>query len=242
VIVPGSQAQRLGVGAGDTIAVATAGGLVELTVAGVVEHSFPGRSGEAVLVGWGDAVERLGVQGADVFAVRYADGADGRAQAEVGELASQLALTVEPISRIEGAVGDALDQVLGLLDLLALAAVIVAALGIVNTLSMDTWERIRELGMLRAAGMSRAQVWRSVLVEAGILGGIGALVGCVAGVVVGVLLVATIAGGAPEAGIVVPGQAITLALVLGVALAMLAAAQPARIAGRRSIVAAVRAE
>ena len=65
----------------------------------------------------------------------------------------------------------------GLLDLLALAAVVVAALGIVNTLSMDTWERVRELGMLRAAGMSRRQVWRSVLVEAGILGLIGAIVG-----------------------------------------------------------------
>lgn len=242
VVVPRSQADRLGVGPGDPIAVATADGLVELTVAGIVEHSFPGRSGEAVLVGWSDAVERFGVQGADVFAVRYEDGAAGLAQAEVGELASALALTVEPISRIEGAVGDALDQVLGLLDLLALAAVVVAALGIVNTLSMDTWERIRELGMLRAAGMSRAQVWRSVLVEAGILGGVGSLVGSAAGVAVGVLLVATIAGGAPEAGIAVPWQAIGLALLLGIALAMLAAAQPARMAGRRSIVAALRAE
>ena len=48
--------------------------------------------------------------------------------------------------------GDALDRVFGLLDLLALAAVVVAGLGIVNTLSMDTWERSRELGVLRAAG------------------------------------------------------------------------------------------
>ena len=77
--------------------------------------------------------------------------------------------------------GDALDRVFGLLDLLALAAVVIAALGIVNTLSMDTWERVRELGMLRAVGMSRRQVWRSVLVEAGILGAIGAVVGSVAG-------------------------------------------------------------
>ncbi len=77
----------------------------------------------------------------------------------------------------------------GLLDLLALAAVAVAALGIVNTLSMDIWERARELGMLRAAGMSRRQVWRSVLVEAGILGAIGARGRArVAGLVVGILL------------------------------------------------------
>ena len=88
----------------------------------------------------------------------------------MAELATSYALTVAPISAVEGALGDALDRVFGLLDLLALAALVIAGLGIVNTLSMDTWERVRELGMLRAAGMSRRQVWRSVLVEAGILG------------------------------------------------------------------------
>ena len=67
---------------------------------------------------------------------------------------------------------------------------------------MDTWERIRELGVLRAAGMSRRQVWRSVLVEAGILGTIGGLVGSVAGLAVGALLLG-FAGGLPS-GIQVP--------------------------------------
>jgi putative ABC transport system permease protein len=172
--------------------------------------------------------------------VRYDPALAATASAAAGALATQLALTAAPISRVEGALGDALDRVFGLLDLLALAAVVVAGLGIVNTLSMDTWERIRELGMLRAAGMSRRQVWRSVLVEAGILGTIGALVGALAGIGVGVLLVA-FAGGL-DAGIQVPWPTIMLALVLGVGLAMLAAAQPARIAGRRSIVAAVRGE
>ncbi|MCJ7710395.1 MAG: FtsX-like permease family protein, partial [Chloroflexi bacterium] len=137
--------------------------------------------------------------------------------------------------------GDALDRIFGLLGLLALASVLIAALGIVNTLSMDTWERTRELGMLRAAGMSRKQVWRSVLVEAGILGAIGAIMGSLAGIAIGVLLVVT-AGGRIENGILLPGATILLALILGVTLAMLAAAQPARIAGRRSIVSAVRGE
>jgi ABC-type antimicrobial peptide transport system permease subunit len=80
-----------------------------------------------------------------------------------------------------------------------------------------------------------------VLVEAGILGGIGAIVGSLAGIAIGVVLVAT-AGGRLEDGILLPGATILLAMVLGVALAMLAAAQPARIAGRRSIVSAVRGE
>jgi putative ABC transport system permease protein len=103
---------------------------------------------------------------------------------------------------------------------------------------MDTWERVRELGMLRAAGMSRRQVWRSVLVEAGILGAIGAIVGSLAGIAIGVLLVLT-AGGRIEDGVRLPGPTILLAMALGIALAMLAAAQPARLAGRRSIVNAI---
>jgi putative ABC transport system permease protein len=119
--------------------------------------------------------------------------------------------------------------------------VVIAALGIVNTLSMDTWERTRELGMLRAAGMSRRQVWRSVLVEAGILGLVGSVMGSIAGVAVGVLLVLT-AGGRTDVHLLLPWPTIALAVAAGVALAMLAAAQPARVAGRRSIVGAVRGE
>jgi putative ABC transport system permease protein len=239
VILPQERAQRLGVGLGDTLLVAGLGEPAELTVVGIVGRSFPGQAGETVLVGWDDAVDRFGVAGADAFAVRYAPGAPAASHAAVAEVAGLDALTVAPISSVEGAVDDALDRVFGLLDVLSLAAVLVAGLGIVNTLFMDTWERVRELGMLRAAGMSRSQVWRSVVVEAGILGLIGSAVGSATGLAVGVLLIAT-AGGRLDAGIRLPLPTIALALVAGVVLAMLAAAQPARIAGRRSIVAAVR--
>lgn len=241
VVLPRARADHMGVGVDDVIALATASGLVELRVVGVVERSFPGRTGEAALVGWSDATERFGLAGADVFVVRYVPGLEAQASAAVHELAGQRALTAAPVSQVEGAVGDALDRVFGLLDLLALASVVIAALGIVNTLSMDTWERVRELGMLRAAGMSRRQVWRSVLVEAGILGAIGATVGSLAGIGIGVLLVLT-AGGRIEDGVRLPGVTILFTMALGIALAMIAAAQPARIAGRRTIVSAIRGE
>jgi len=159
----------------------------------------------------------------------------------VDVVARQLAMTTAPISQVEGALGDALDRVIGLLDVLALAAVVIAALGIVNTLSMDTWERVRELAMLRAAGMSRRQVWRSVLVEAGILGAIGAVVGSITGLGIGALLIVT--DGSSQHGVIsVPWASIGLVLVLGVVLSMVAAAQPARIAGSRGIISSVRAE
>ena len=80
------------------------------------------------------------------------------------------ALEPTPLEPRRGAVDVALGRVFGLFDALAIIAVIVAALGIVNTLSMNVLERVRELGVLRAAGMTRTQVRRTVVVEAGILG------------------------------------------------------------------------
>ena len=82
--------------------------------------------------------------------------------------ANDLALEVVPLDRIEGAISDALDRIFGLFDALAAVAVLIAALGIVNTLTINVIERVREIGILRAAGMTRRQVWRSVVVEAGI--------------------------------------------------------------------------
>ena len=241
VLLSRARADQLGVGLGDVMAVATARGLVELNVAGIVERSFPGRTGEAALVGWPDALGKFGVLGADAIVIRFEPGKAVAAVPAVDALAQERAMTTAPISQVEGALGDALDRVIGLLDVLALAAVVIAALGIVNTLSMDTWERVRELAMLRAAGMSRRQVWRSVLVEAGILGAIGGVIGSLTGLGIGALLIVTNGGSQPSV-ISVPWASIGLAIVLGVVLSMVAAAQPARIAGARGIVSAIRAE
>jgi putative ABC transport system permease protein len=103
---------------------------------------------------------------------------------------------------------------------------------------MNVLERVREIGVLRAAGMTRRQVWRSVVVEAGITGLVGAICGVVAGIVVGALMV-VLADGRLDLVSTVPWSVMGAALVLGVALAMLAAAYPARLASGVSIVRAV---
>ena len=130
----------------------------------------PGRAGEAALVGWSDATEALGVAGADVFAIRYEPGREAEPGRRLEETRPGLALEPNPLDRVAGAVDAALGRVFGLFDALAIIAVIVAALGIVNTLTMNVLERVREIGVLRAAGMTTRQVRRTVVVEAGILG------------------------------------------------------------------------
>ncbi len=242
VIVPAAMAERFGLSVGGVLLVPTNdGGSLDLTIVGIVERSIPGRTGEAMLIGWSDATNRLGVAGADVFAVRFAPGAPASAHDALQGEATTLALEVVPLDRIEGAISDALGRIFGLFDALAAVAVLIAALGIVNTLTMNVIERVREIGILRAAGMTRGQVWRSVVVEAGVLGLAGALLGIALGLVVGASMV-VLSGGRFDVASGIPWSIIGLALVLGVAVAMLAAAYPARIASRLSIVRAVQYE
>ena len=238
VIVPAGVAARDGLEPGSTIAVtAVDGSLINLRVVGVAERTLPGRTGESLIVGWPDA-ERLGVAGADAFAVRFTPSATAAERASAADEARSLALDPVTLDRIQGAVGEALDRVFGLFDVLSLVAVVVASLGIVNTLTINVFERVREIGVLRAAGMTRRQVWRSVVVEAGITGLVGAICGAAAGVVVGALMV-VLSGGRWDLALAVPWFAVAIAFVLGVALAMVAAAYPARLASGISIVRAV---
>lgn len=238
VIVPAGVAARDDLALDATInATTTDGSVLPLRVVGITERTLPGPTGESLIVGWSDA-EQLGVVGADAFAVRFGPSATAADRAELSDAARSVALEPTALGRIEGAIGQALDRVFGLFDVLALVAVVVAALGIVNTLTMNVFERVREIGVLRAAGMTRRQVWRSVVVEAGITGLVGAICGVVAGLVVGGLMV-VLAGGRWEIATAVPWPAVGAAFALGVLLAMLAAAYPARLASGVSIVRAV---
>jgi putative ABC transport system permease protein len=240
VIVPAAVADHLGLHLGDTMTVTLAGGShVDLRVAGVSERSIPGSSGEAVLVGWHDG-PTFGVTGASAFAVRFQPGAAASSRDALADTAKQYALQASPIEAIQGAVAEALARVFGVFDALAIVAVIVAALGIVNTLTMSVVERIRELGVLRAIGMSRRQAMRMVLVEALILGLVGVLLGSLAGIAVGVVLLAVGGGFGPVAGI--PWTPIGIAVGLGLVLPVVAALYPSRIAARVSIVTALQFE
>ena len=239
-ILPAGLAARLGLSVGQTIALPTADGRVlELRIAGIVERSLPGSGGEAVLVGWGDATNALGLAGADAFAVRFAPDAPPAARDALRTVANAYALEIVPLDRIGGAISGALARIFGLFDALAIVAVLIATLGVVNTLTMNVIERVREIGLLRAVGMTRRQVWRSIAVEAGILGLAGAILGIVVGLTVGAAMV-LLAGGRLDVGAGVPWPTVGLTLVLGVVVAMLAAAYPAHLASRLSIVRAVR--
>ncbi|MBI5104317.1 MAG: ABC transporter permease, partial [Solirubrobacterales bacterium] len=87
-----------------------------------------------------------------------------------------------------------INQTLGLIYALLALAIIVSLFGIVNTLVLSISERTRELGMLRAIGMSRRQVRRVIRYEAVIVATIGGVIGLVVGVVLSVLVTQAIDG------------------------------------------------
>jgi len=129
------------------------------------------------------------------------------------------------------------DEVVGMAPEPAPDLVLVAALGIVNTLTMGVVERVREIGVLRAIGMTRAQASRMVVVEAGILGLVGSVLGAVAGLAAGLVLLVLSGSFGPWVGL--PWPSIGVAAILGIIGPALAAWYPSRLASRVSIVRAL---
>jgi putative ABC transport system permease protein len=139
----------------------------------------------------------------------------------------------------QNATGAMLDQLLNLITGLLVLAVIIALLGIVNTLALSVTERTRELGVLRAIGMRRGQLATTVTTEAALIAVFGALLGIGLGTGLGAALAAALTA---TSTLAVPVGQLAVYLVVAVAAAVLAAAAPARRAARMDILRAVAAE
>jgi len=133
-----------------------------------------------------------------------------------------------------------INQLLGLIYALLALAVIVSLFGIANTLALSIHERTRELGMLRAIGMSRRQVRTMIRYEAVIT----ALIGALLGMVIGVIFAALIAQPLKDEGFALSypvGQLLAM-LVFAAFAGVLAAIPPARRASRLKVLEALQYE
>jgi putative ABC transport system permease protein len=139
----------------------------------------------------------------------------------------------------EGTV-DLVNQLLLLIYGLLALSVIISLFGIVNTLVLAVYERTREIGLVRAIGMSRGQVRATVRYESVITSIIGAIMGIVVGIVFAWVVTTRFAG----QGITfsVPGAQLAVFLVLAVVVGVIAAILPARRAARIDILQAIHYE
>lgn len=122
-------------------------------------------------------------------------------------------------------------QLFGVIYALLALAIIISLLGIVNTLSLSVMERTREVGLLRAVGMTRRQLRSMITLESTIVATLGAILGVLLGIVYGAGLVELLAGQGIDK-LVVPWLQLALLVVVAAAFGVVAAVVPARRAAR----------
>ncbi|TVP71499.1 MAG: ABC transporter permease [Nitriliruptor sp.] len=138
------------------------------------------------------------------------------------------------------ALASQLDQLLGVVLALLALSVLVALLGIVNTLALSVVERTREIGLLRAVGMTRPQVRRMVRTEAISVALIGAALGLLLGVPLGAVFVRIEQLNITE--LVLPWTQIAIGVVLAAIAGLLAGVLPARRAANLDVLDALHSE
>ena len=131
-----------------------------------------------------------------------------------------------------------LTLLLNLLYVLLSLSIIISLFGIVNTLVLTVFERTRELGMLRAVGMSRRQVRRMIRHESVIT----ALLGAAFGIPLGILLALMIGAAINFAAFTIPWGTLIVFVIAAIIAGLIAAIIPARRAGRLNVLAALQYE
>jgi putative ABC transport system permease protein len=135
------------------------------------------------------------------------------------------------------------DSFAALSDTAVLVGVVVAALGVVNTLLMNVLERRRELGVLRSLGMTQSQILRLVLAESAALGALGGLLGITLGVWLSRFAVdSSTSVGGYELPYVFPAQAVVTCVIIAGVVPFVAGLGPAWRGARANLVEAMRAE
>ncbi|HEX5533530.1 MAG TPA: FtsX-like permease family protein, partial [Actinomycetales bacterium] len=133
------------------------------------------------------------------------------------------------------------DQILGLVTVLLLLAVVIALLGITNTLALSVVQRTREVGLLRAVGMTRKQLRWMVRGEAVLVAAMAVVLGVGLGLLLGAVTVAALRTTAPLAVTVPLGQ-VALIVAAATVAGLVAGLLPARRASRMDVLAAIATE
>jgi putative ABC transport system permease protein len=133
---------------------------------------------------------------------------------------------------------DLIDQVFGVVLVLLVLSVIISSFGIANTLALSIYERVRELGLLRAVGMQRSQLGWMIVVEAVIVSLLGAVLGIAIGILFGWAMQQALADLGVSAFAVPWGLLVVFAVVAGV-LGLFASIAPAVRASRIKVLDAI---
>ena len=239
VLVSRDVADADGLAVGDAVAATLeTGALIELTVSGIFDDDALVSNDWLVDVA---VYEAAGISASESWiAFSAAAGVDAATIAETVARISErypqgeLETAAEFQERMEGLV----DQILSVLNVLVALAVVIALIGIANTLALSVSERTREIGLLRAVGMTSRGVRRMIRYESAVIAAFGAVLGVVMGIGLGWLMVEALPASFADTLAIPGGQILFLVVVAGIA-GLAAALLPARRAGRMPVLAAI---
>ncbi|MEO0495406.1 MAG: FtsX-like permease family protein [Actinomycetota bacterium] len=239
IVVHTDVATDLAVGVGDTVPIEFASGYTaDLTVAAIYDDSTIFEDpvvSEAVFDAAGASELDEWVAATLADDVTIADAAPSVAELQI----RYPQVDIQTASEFQQQFESTIDSLLLVVNALLALAVIIALIGIANTLALSVHERTREIGLLRAVGMTRRQARRMVRWEAALV----ALFGAVLGVTIGVVFGWGVVSALPEDGfggdLTIPLTDIGLVVVIATAATLVAAWFPARRAGKLNVLDAI---
>ena len=179
--------------------------------------------------------------------IRLVDGLDADARGDAYDAIAEAAADVAPNSYAQSATEqrDSFDKLVNTLLLIVTGllgvAVVIAVIGVGNTIALSVVERRQESGLLRALGLTRAQLRWMLLCEAVLIAGVASVLGMVLGTAYGLLGTSAALAGEANLKVDIPWQQLLLILVVATAAGALASVLPSRRAARTSPVAAIAA-
>ncbi|SPF03864.1 ABC transporter permease [Streptomyces sp. MA5143a] len=244
VVVDTETARRNGWKAGTSFTAGFEGGeRQKLTVAGVYEANELIRG---ILLDNRTLERRLpaDTRPADMMVmVKTASGASDAAKDRLAKtLGDNPAIKIQDGDDLSADIAQMFTLMLNLLYGLLAMAVIVAVLGVINTLAMSVFERSQEIGMLRAIGLDRRNIKRMVRLESLVISLFGGVLGIGLGVFFGWAAGELVASRMPTYELVLPWARMGVFLLLAGTVGVLAAMWPARRAAKLNMLAAIKAE
>jgi len=243
VLLSGVLADKYGLSVGDHLLLRTRSGYHAFSIAAIVVDFY--NQGLVVQGSWNDMRRYFHINDASTFMVKVSDSYQvSQVQQSIEDLyKKRYSLILESNASLRGRVLTLMDQAFSLFDVMALIAVVVGSLGVINTLTMSVIERTQEIGMLRAIGMTRGQIVKMVLAEAGLMGLFGGLLGLATGIILArILFYGMTAMSGYQLTFVMPIDGVLLTVAVAFVVSQIAAILPGRRAARIKILEAVHYE
>jgi len=243
ILISSVLAEKYGLHTGDQAFLRTPGGFHAFKIAAEVVDFY--NQGLVVQGSWNDMRRYFHIDNASTFMVKVGNGYQvSQVQQQIETLyKKRYSLILESNVSLQKRVLTLMNQAFSMFDVMALIAIVVGSLGVVNTLTMSVIERTQEIGMLRAIGMLRGQIVKMVLAEAGLMGLFGGLLGLATGIILARILfygMKAMSGYSIE--FVMPMDGVVLTFIVAFIVSQVAAIIPGRRAARVKILEAVHYE